>query len=414
MKKLLLAVLSRQFQKYYRRYFQLNHPKIVVVAGSVGKTGTKDAIATILSERFRTRVNKGNLNNGAAVPITMMGVDYPENMGLSAWLKALQKCRQKSKTKDNIEVIVQELGIDHPGEMSEFGRYISADIAVLTAITTEHMEYFKTIEVVALEELDVRKFSDTVLMNNDAVDKKYFRTEDLSYGASGNYRFEILGGLPLDGWKVKFLSGEKTVEAKIQLVGKHNLQAALAGAAVGDLLGMDSDEIRRGLEKVTATNGRMNLLKGINGSILIDDSYNSNPESAKASLEVLYSIDAPQRIAILGSMNELGEKSEEYHREVGNFLNGEKLAAVILVGEMAHKWFYPEAKKRVNKVILAKDAAEAGKICAELAQKDTVILAKGSQNGVYLEEAIKELLADKSDAKFLVRQSGKWLKTKNN
>ena len=127
-----------------------------------------------------------------------------------------------------------------------------------------------------------------------------------------------------------------------------------------------------------------------------------------AALKTLYRIDAPQRIAVVGQMNELGDRSPEYHGQVGEFLDGKKIDLVITEGEMANKYLAAGARKRVKHVIETKDAREAGEAVLANLKPGAAVLFKGSQNGVYLEEAVKMLLKNPEDVQKLVRQSSDW------
>ncbi len=420
MRRVFNSLIRRWLERLVRVYFKRNHPKLVVVVGSIGKTSTKMAIATVLAERFRVRVQEGNMNEQTAVPLGILGVKYPdyrEVRSVGAWLRVLRRARRVARRKrDDVDVIIQELGTDHPGEIPRFGEYLRPDIAVVTAITPEHMENFKTLDAVAVEELSVGAYSRKLVVNQDDIPEKY--RADKKHGVEalttfglerGYFRFRIKSGAPLSGYQVELIrQGTEQFSARVELVGEHNLKSALAAAVVGVELGMDAKEIAAGLGKVRAVAGRMNVLPGKKGSVLLDDTYNSSPEAAMAALKTLYRIDAPQRIAVVGQMNELGDRSPEYHGQVGEFLDGKKIDLVITEGEMANKYLAAAARKRVKHVIETKDAREAGEAVLANLKPGAAVLFKGSQNGVYLEEAVKMLLKNPEDVQKLVRQSSDW------
>src|SRR3990167_6598495 len=121
--------IQKKLEKYVRKYLAKHKPKVVLVVGSVGKTSTKLAIATVLSEKYRVRVHEGNHNTSMSVPLGILGIAYPENIrSLGAWLKVRKAAKQRIKSKDSdCDVIVQELGTDQPGDIPHFGTYLHGD-----------------------------------------------------------------------------------------------------------------------------------------------------------------------------------------------------------------------------------------------------------------------------------------------
>ena len=156
----------------------------------------------------------------------------------------------------------------------------------------------------------------------------------------------------------------------------------------------------------------MQKLHGIKKSIIIDDTYNASPDAVKMALDALYSFETPQRIAILGMMNELGDLSAKEHEKIGKYCNSKLLNLVVTVGKDANKFLAPMAKEKGCEVYEAKNSIDAGLFVKGKIKEGAVILAKGSQNGVFTEEALKPLLASKSDFSKLVRQDQYWMKKK--
>jgi UDP-N-acetylmuramoyl-tripeptide--D-alanyl-D-alanine ligase len=156
----------------------------------------------------------------------------------------------------------------------------------------------------------------------------------------------------------------------------------------------------------------MQKLKGIKNSIIIDDTYNASPNAVKMALDALYAYPTNQRIAILGMMNELGSLSEEEHKKIGKYCNPQLLDLVVTIGKDANAFIFPMAKENGCQVYGAKNAIDAGLFVAEKVKEKAIILAKGSQNGVFAEEALKPLLKDKSDFSKLVRQDKYWMNKK--
>lgn len=415
--------IQKQLENYVRRYFQ-KHPevKLVAVAGSVGKTSTKTAIATVLSKKYRVRMLEGNHNTHMSAPLGILGIDYPENVhSIGQWIRVFLAVRARISQPTDVDVIVQELGADRPGDIAHFGTYLRPDVGVITAVTPEHMEFFGTIEAVAQEELSLANFSQLAIINRDDIDGRFssFLTNENidTYGttAAAEFRvevkdFDIEHGYT--GWLV--MSGyAETYPADIRVVGEHSLRPICGAVAVAVKLGMGPGEIVAGVEDITPVPGRMNLLRGADGSTLIDDTYNSSPASAEAALQTLYSLQAPQRIAILGSMNELGDTSAQEHEALGRLCDPALLAWVVTIGDDAEKYLAPAAKARGCQVKSFKTAIDAGAFARSVLEEGAAVLAKGSQGGIYTEEAIKILLHSTQDDHKLVRQSPAWIRTKN-
>jgi len=415
--------IQKRLEEYVRQYFA-KHPevKLVVVTGSVGKTSTKVAIATVLSEHFRVRLHEGNHNTQMSTPLAVLGIEYPKNIkNVFEWLGVFSAAKSRINAPTDVDVIIQELGSDRIGEVPYFGTYLKPDIAVVTAVAAEHMEFFKTIDAVASEELSVADYSKMVLINKDDIDgqfAKYLNNANINtYGTSGSaeYHFISKDYNAKDGHVGMFVAPEfpDPMPAIIQVLGEHTLRPAVAAAAVGVKLGMDTSQLVRGLEKIHSLPGRMNKLRGANGTIIIDDSYNSSPLAAKSSLRTLYQLNVSHRIAVFGDMNELGETSAAEHEELGKLCDPNQLAWVITVGEQAEKYLAPAAKSRGCQVKSFHDALSAGAFVRKVIDEGDAVLFKGSQGGIYLEESVKLLLLDASDESQVVRQSPEWMSVKN-
>jgi UDP-N-acetylmuramyl pentapeptide synthase len=417
--------VQRKLERYARRYLKKHNPKLVVVVGAVGKTTTKNAIATVLSTKFRTEASHGNLNEKLSVPFGILGVKYPPFSLLKktgTWRKIFKAMRRQIKSGPAVDVIVQELATDRPGEIAHYEKYLHPNIAVVTAVAPEHMANFPGgIDEVAREELAVARYSGLTIIGSDDIDPRfanYAETTNITdYGLeSGEYRFEITGGTALSGYNIKFIGPEfpDGIESTVHLVGEHVLKSALAAAVVAVKLGMNGEEIAAALAQIEPVPGRMNPLRGVRGTTIIDDTYNSSPDAAIAALRTLYLIDAPQRIAILGSMNELGQKSSEYHQQVGAQCDPNFLDWVIVIGEDATRYLAPAAHANGCQVATFPGPVFAGTFANKVLESGGVVLAKGSQDGVFAEEAIKILLHDeiKEEAE-LVRQDKEWMEKKN-
>lgn len=415
--------IQNKLESYVRKYFAA-HPsiKLVVVAGSVGKTSTKLAIATLLSERYRVRLHEGNHNMQISAPVAILGIEYPDNVrSIGAWLSVFRAARRRIKDEADVDVVVQEISADHPGDIAQFSRYLHPDIAVITAVSPEHMEFFGSLDAVAKEELSAANFSKMAIINRDDIDGEYAKfitnANLTTYGTSSiaEYYFEDKSFSVEHGHRGLFVAPEfaDPVDTTIRVIGEHNLRPVVAAGAVAVKLGVTREEIERGFRKVVAAPGRMNCLAGADRTTLIDDTYNSSPLAAASAIRTLYSLQAPVKIAVLGSMNELGDQSEAAHRELGMLCDGVELSWVITVGEDANRFIAPMARSRGCQVHECANALEAGAFVRRVTEKNAIILFKGSEGRIYLEEAVKMMLHSTADERYLVRQSTSWRARKN-
>ena len=414
--------VQKRLEKYVQEYFKA-HPevKLVAVAGSVGKTSTKTAIATVLSRQLRVRMDSSNHNTHMSAPLGMLGIDYPESVhNIVAWLAVFSAARKRIKEAADVDVVVQELGTDHPGEIAHFGTYLKPDIGIVTAITPEHMEFFKTLDAVAEEEMTLANMSKLAIINRDDIDSKYAQdltnANILTYGSTSaaEYHIEIDDFELAHGFAGKLIGPEQKapLSANVRVLGEHSLRPVTAAFAVASKLGLDDQNIIDGIEDITPVKGRMNVLRGVKNTVLIDDTYNSSPASVAAALQALYKMETAQRIAMLGSMNELGDVSQSAHEELGNLCDPSHLSWVITVGEDAEKYTAPVAKARGCQVKSFKSSIDAGTFVKSVLEPNAVVLAKGSQGDIYLEEAVKILLHETHEDHELVRQSANWQKIK--
>lgn len=414
--------IRKRLEKLIKQYF-LTHQdiKLVAVIGSVGKTSAKIAIATVLSEKFRVRVHGGNHNTEMSAPLSMLGIKYPENNGIFDWLDVLKQAKQKVKLPSDVDVIVQELGTDGVGQIPAFGKYIKPDISVLTAISPEHMQFFKTIENVAKEEMSISSFTKFLIINSDDVSKdwqKYNTNPNTSYygtNEGADYRFIFQSYNFQEGYKGSLTAPEMPSQfaVSINLLGEHTIHSAIAAGAVAAKLGMTDREIASGISRIKSVPGRMNILQGAENTIIIDDTYNSSPLAVKASIEAIYRLPVTDRVVVLGSMNELGALSAKEHEAIGQMCDPNKLSWVVVVGADAEKYLAPAAKANGCQVKVCATALEAGAFVRSVLKGGTVMLFKGSQDKVFLEEAIKIVLHKTSDEIYLVRQTAEWIQKKN-
>lgn len=409
-KKLGKAFLCSVLEHQVRRLRKNNDFKVITVAGSVGKTTTKMAIAKTLSSKSRVCFEDGNYNDRLTVPLVLFGEREPGIFDIKAWLSLLKRTSKSSRQKFPYDYAVLEIGSDAPGQLKRFA-YLNPDIAILTAISMEHMEYFKNMNSVAQEELAPLKYSKVNLVNLDDVASGYLEDQKyLGYGFTAQNGYRVVQA---DGNRLKIsLNGADEISLENSLLGTQGAKAVAAAAATAHQLGWDALSIRHGLEYIDQVAGRMQILPGVNNSQLIDDTYNSSPLAVKAALDVLYKMNGSKKIAILGSMNELGDESPAAHEEVARYCDPENLSLLVTIGQDAKTYLAPVAEKAGCKVVSFLSPVEAGSYLKDNLAEGSVVLAKGSQNGVFAEEALKLLLANPADVAKLVRQTPDWIAKK--
>jgi UDP-N-acetylmuramoyl-tripeptide--D-alanyl-D-alanine ligase len=415
-KKIGRELVCRILESQVRRLRKKHTFQVIAVVGSIGKTSTKLSIAHALEPTRRVMYQTGNYNDRVTVPLIFFGRRLPSLVNFIAWARIFLMNEATIRLPKYYEVVIVELGTDGPGQLQDFA-YIQPDISVVTAVTPEHMEYFKTLDAVAAEELSVCDFSGKVLANVDDTPAKYLKGRSvLTYGLSegATYRATELKHNGLQGTEVELQLGVvPAFPATARILGKQGIKIMLAAAAAAELAGLNQEEIQRGVQEIAPFSGRMQVLPGLRGSTIIDDTYNASPQPVIAGLDVLYGSDTSQRIAILGNMNELGDYSQEAHETVGAYCDPSKLDLVVTIGPDAEKYLAPAAEDRGCRVKSFSSPYEAGDYVKANLKEGAVILAEGSQNKVFAEESLKVLLADKADEKKLVRQSADWMRTKS-
>ncbi|MCI8876752.1 MAG: UDP-N-acetylmuramoyl-tripeptide--D-alanyl-D-alanine ligase [Lachnospiraceae bacterium] len=301
---------------FYRNYLGL---KVVGITGSVGKTSTKEMIASVLKERYKVHKTAGNFNNHIGLPLTIFGL------------------------KKEHEVGVLEMGISDFGEMHTLASMSNPDICVLTNIGLCHLENLKTRDGILKAKTECfqhMRENGRVILNglDDKLNtiKEVKGSSPVFYGREGDAAYATdVTDLGLLGIRIHLHLYGEVREVTIPIPGEHNIYNALAAACVGHELGMDIEEICRGIQSVETIGGRSNLIQ-VKGMTLIDDCYNANPVSMKASIDVLSK--APGRkIAVLGDMGELGKEEKELHAQMGTYLSEKNIDYLFCAGELSRE-----------------------------------------------------------------------------
>lgn len=425
-------MFKKSFEKkmiLYVREFFANHPdvKLIAVTGSAGKLSAKTAIATVLSERYNVAMHEDEPSSHMQTLLQIMGVRYPENRSEAKWgvwtrLRLLRAVKKRARAEHpEAQVIIQEFSPQDTGFNTWFQRVILPDITVVTSVTDGRMHVEHTQEEVAQEMISLANNSRFAFINRDDIDGRFaaFLTNPQisTYGSDSlaEYYYQREGFSIKDGHEGKIITPEYIdgIAVNLKLLGEHNVRPAIVAAAIAIRLGLDIESVVHGLQSLRPLPGRMQVLKGADDTILIDDSYSSSPLTAKSALQTVYSLEVPQRIVVLGNMNGLRQSAPQGHADLGAECSPDLIDWVVTVGDMANKWLAPAARNRGCQVKECRDALEAGGFVRGKLHAGGVALFKGSSGGVWLEEAIKTNLSDINDANKLVRQSKEWLAHKD-
>jgi UDP-N-acetylmuramoyl-tripeptide--D-alanyl-D-alanine ligase len=401
-------------------------PKIVGITGSVGKTSTKAAVFSVLSSKYYVRENEKNYNNEIGIPLTIIGASSG-GKNVFKWIWVFLKWIVMMIFPKYPEILILELGVDRPGDMKYFMSFISPMVGIVTNVSYSHIEFFKTVENIAkekkilIESLDPDGFAilnaddeHTIKMSQHTIAQiiTFGGAENAIINAS-NIIYNYQGDNP-EGISFKLNYDGKNIPIRLKnILAAHQVYAALAAISSGIIFKINLVDIATALESFHSPSGRMNLIKGINGSFLIDDTYNSSPMSTSAALDVLGELKAERKIAVLGDMLELGDRSEFEHREIGKKIFSSKVDIFIAVGKrMRHAVAELIAHGHPSsKIFQFEDHEKASEKILQIVKEGDLILIKGSQ-GMRMEKIVEKFLADPKDARrFLCRQSKEWKNT---
>lgn len=317
-------------QDLARLHRQKSGIPILAITGSNGKTTTKELVASVLSRKFKIVFTEGNLNNHIGVPLTLLRITPDTQFG------------------------IVEMGANHHGEIDELCKIALPDFGLITNVGRAHLEGFGSFEGVIRTKTELYRFlqhnNGTIFINraNPFLSKLAGNEKNVSYtterGGEG-LEGEAINSEPFLVFKVLFPKGWLYI--KTGLVGRYNLENAMAAAAVGLYFGLDPTEIASAMEAYHPDNNRSQMVKTERNSLLMD-AYNANPSSTTAALENFAQLDVPAKGVILGDMLELGTVSHEEHQKIVDLLIAMKLDMVFLVGPLFSACHLPVTFQRFN------------------------------------------------------------------
>jgi len=304
--------------KHWRGRFPV---PVVAVVGSNGKTTVKEMAAAALRSHFGERqvlATLGNLNNEIGVPLTAL------------------------RLRDEHACAVLELGMNHPGETGYLAGIARPTIAVINNAQREHQEFMKSVEEVAAEHaavLHVLPGDGIAVLNRDDPHFEYWagvagRRELVSFGTGAEAMVRGTYRLAPASSEVEIGFRGRRAQVSLQVPGLHNVRNALAAAAAALAAGADLDAVAGGLTSFRPVKGRLQFRPGRNGVLVIDDTYNANPDSARAAIDVLAASERP-RVLILGDMGEVGDQGGPFHEELGRYAKESRIDRLLAVGQLA-------------------------------------------------------------------------------
>ncbi len=389
---------TQQALRDYASYILQKHqPKVIGVTGSNGKTTTKEAIATILQTKYRVFRNFGTYNGLYGLPVSLGAFD-PQD-----------------------EVAVLEMGADSFGEITELSRIAQPQVGVITMINQAHLSTFGTLDNIAAEKgrlVESLPFNGAAILNADdprvagMVPRTQARILTFGLKSGADVRATDIV-LKRDGLSFTIHYEGQQYPGTVPLIGKHQIYSILAALTTGLIFDISLDDAVGALKTFPRVPGRMNLLAGKQGTVLLDDTFNASPESTQLALDTLAELPGATKVAVLGSISDLGETAEVTHTELGRYA-ATRVDRLVTKGEMGQQMAAAAMEaglgRHATQVTFTSDDAAAA--VEDLLSPDTVVLIKGGIEA-RMEQVVRQLLADPNrDQQKLVRQDPGWRKVR--
>ncbi len=348
--------------------------KVVGLTGSVGKTTTKEMTYTVLASQFRAIKTEGNLNNEIGMPKTLFRID------------------------GTTEAAVIEMGMNHFGEIARMTAACQPDIAVITNIGVSHIEFLGSRDGILQAKTEIlqgMRIGSPLILNGDDDKLWGYRNPDYKqiYFAIDNPQADVRAA------EIREKNGEtaftvcfdgKTQAVHLPTVGKHNVYDALAAISAGLQCGIPPETVAEGLQNFVPA-GMRQRIREAGGITVIEDCYNASPDSQKAALQVLRSLPAKRKIAVLGDMLELGDYAETAHRAVGAYAAEQQVDLLFCYGQNA-SWIAKEAESSVKTFHFTDKQALTDALLREIKMGDAVLFK--ASRGMALEEVLEKLYGE--------------------
>jgi UDP-N-acetylmuramoyl-tripeptide--D-alanyl-D-alanine ligase len=347
-----------EIARYWRRQFPL---PVIGVTGSNGKTTVKEMIASILAAAFgpdRYMATRGNLNNEIGVPTTVF------------------------RLNKSYQAAVIELGMNHPGEIATLAAIALPTVGLVNNAQREHQEFMESVEAVAKE-------NGAVINSLPAQGIAVFPADDpytplwrayagqrkvMSFGLTSTADVSCTYRANDFGSDLSITAGPRTFSVKLAAPGVHNVRNALAATACALAIGIPDDAVIRGLEAFAPVNGRLQRKTARIGALVIDDTYNANPDSVRAAIDVLSNAAAP-RVLVLGDMGEVGNEGPKFHEEMGMYARDRGIEHLLTLGDLARH----ASNAFGHRAQHFDDIGSINQAVDALVTRDTTVLVKGSR-----------------------------------
>ena len=376
----------KDIARFYRDELKI---KVVGVTGSIGKTTTKEFIATVLAQKYSVFRTDKNQNNLIGLPLSILNIS------------------------ESNEVAVLEMGISEFGEMTTLSGIAKPDICVITNISECHLETLGSLDGVFKAKTEIFEHMNpegSVVVCGD--DERLLGIKEVNGKAPITYGLNDYNDVHpvkvtnrgLWGSECNIENGEGMFSVSIPLPGKHMINDALAAVSVARILEVSPEQVSFGISCMKAVKGRNNLIQK-NGITIIDDCYNASPESMKSALDLLTEAITPT-VAILGDMYEQGENEEKSHEEIGEYAVSKGINTIVCVGEISKK-MYEKAMvaagvKEDTEVIYYQSVDETIDNLSSFIKKDDTVLLKAS-NGMKFDRILEALVSDDNKDAFVSR-----------
>lgn len=362
----------RDLAVYYKKKFTL---PVVAVTGSVGKTTTKDMVAAVLGERYRVLKTEGNLNTDIGTCMTIFRLNR------------------------DTELLVLEMGMNHTGEIEVMSAIAEPDVCLITNIGDSHIEFLGSRENILKAKCEIfshAKPGCLAILNGD---------DELLAGLRGKLPCRTLwiGAKPELDYTADHLTSDGkasmsctvktphiTCGVDIPALGSHMIYPTLMAIAVGEHFGVPQEALCRGVQHFAPTKMRMNILQRQDGITILDDTYNANPQSMRAAVEVLSKTQGARKIAVLGDMFELGALAPALHAGVGAYLGKAGVDCLVAVGELAEHIYSAARESQVPEVYWRATKEEALPVLEHVLTPGSTVLVKASR-GMAFEELVEHL-----------------------
>lgn len=424
-RKIITLILKFEAKLVLKKY----KPKIVAITGSVGKTSTKDAVFTVLSAFVYVRKSEKSYNSEIGLPLTILGCPNGWN-NPAVWISNVLKSFWLIVAPHKYpEWLVLEVGISKPKDMERTASWLSTDVVIMTAIgdPPAHIEFFDSKKHLVDEKSKLiktlKKDGILILNNDDEIisqlgEKTKNRIVTFGFSEGSDIRgsednISYNSSLVPEGIVFRIDEDGKSLPVKIEGVfGRNHIYAAFGALAM--CYGMKWNMLKaiNKLKNYNVPAGRMRLLRGINDTFIIDDTYNSSPFACQSALKTLGALAIKgRRVAVLGDMLELGKHTEEAHKNIGSIVkDNADILVVAGVRAVKIKEGALHSGMKEENIFEFGDSRQAGEFLRTFVQAGDFILIKGSQ-GMRMERAVEAILFDqKKKSKLLVRQDEEWLK----